>query len=218
MTTSLRLLVISDTFGTFVRESLEKHLETIKDCHAIILLGDLPAKIYPTLRNDYELTMRGLCVLGNHDGDDWTDWLPRYKFQHLHAALSSLSVDDHGVMFGGFSGSERYKAEGKWQWHNHEAERILKTFPPCDILMTHTTGIAPDGHQDDHRHKGLPAINGYMERCQPHLAFHGHFHLNYQKRYGKTQVVGCYGAVLIECDISGDMWRVNAKPITSFPW
>ena len=142
---------------TLVQDAIADNLESAQKCHALVLLGDLPARTYPMLREDFGLQMRGLCVLGNHDGDNWTDWLPRYKFQHLHTCFSTLKVDEREIMFGGFSGSERYKNEGSWQWQDNEAAKVLKQLPGCDIFMSHTTTEPPDGYHIDSRHRGIPA-------------------------------------------------------------
>lgn len=218
MSISLRLLVISDAFGSLVQNAIKEHMDAVQESHALVLLGDLPSVSYPIIRQELKLNMLGLCVLGNHDGDNWTDWLPRYKFQHLHLKTSTVKIDGCEIAFAGMSGSERYKNEGRWQWHDHEAHSHLKDFPYTDILMTHTTDAHPDGILDDHRHRGLPAIGKYIEKQQPYLALHGHFHKNYQKRIGRTQVIGCYGAVLLNCTIESNVWQVDVKPLVTFPW
>lgn len=217
LTTTLRLLVISDAFGSTIQNAIRQNLADVLRCDAVISLGDLPAKAYPALRGELGLGMTGLCVLGNHDSPEWAEWLPRYKFQHLHQNLASLRIGGREITFAGFSGSERYKpGNSDWQWEECEAAQILKTLPPCDILLTHTAPAPPPGYPQDNTHRGLSAIGGYIEAYQPRMALHGHFHQNYQRKQGETWIVGCFGAVLIQCMIADHSWQVEVQPLLKF--
>ncbi len=214
----LRFLVLADTFATMVRRAIQENIDLIQTCHALLLLGDLPARAYPALRKEFHLTQRGLCVLGNHDGENWSDWLPRYQVEHVHLKLAALRKDGREFIFGGFSGSERYTPDGCWQWENKAAENRLAAFSPCDILLAHTAPEPPPGYVPDNHHKGLPALGGYIDKHQPKLVLHGHFHQTYQQQRGKTLILGCYGAVLVDCTIEGECWQVNWKELNVLPW
>ena len=124
--TTLRMLVLTDAFGTVIQEAIDVNLEVIRQCDLLVLLGDLPAKTYPTLREEFELTMPGLCVLGNHDDESFTSWLPRYQFNHLHQEISTVTVGTQQIRFGGFSGSEAL-------WASSHASMAMghRTFGTC---------------------------------------------------------------------------------------
>lgn len=214
----LRFTVIADTFATMVRTAIQENIDLIHTCHALLLLGDLPAQAYPALREEFQLPMRGLCVLGNHDGEHWSDWLPRYQFEHLHLNLAAMRKDGREFIFGGFSGSERYKPDGHWQWDNRTAENLLANLAPCDILLTHTAPEPPPDYPADNRHSGLPALGGYIDKHQPKLALHGHFHQTFQQQRGETVILGCYGVVLLDCTIDGDSWQIQWKELNVPPW
>lgn len=218
MSITLKFLVIADTFGSMVRDAITEYWDDLQDCHAIIGLGDLPAKAYPAMREDCGLTARGICVLGNHDGQAWGDWLPRYKFDHAHNTVVAVRVGGRDFTIVGFGGSERYKRDGYWQWEDHQVRRAVRKLPHGDILITHTAPEPPEGYATDHRHRGLPPLKDYLEKHQPAVALHGHFHQNYRRQYGNTQLIGCYGAVILTCVVDGDAWQVDANPIITYPW
>jgi len=216
LTTTLRLLVITDAFGTVVREAIQAHMDAISRCDALVLLGDLPAQAYPTLRNELGLTMRGLCVLGNHDHESWRGWLPRYNFEYVHGKAAAVRIGGQDITFAGFSGSEAYKANNSLHWDDVEAARTLKDLPPCDILISHTAPAPPPEYPEDRNHRGLTPLGDYIRQHQPKVALHGHFHKNYQVTLGKTRVIGCYGAVLVQCMISDEKWQIEIQPLLDF--
>ena len=218
LTGTLRLLVISDAFGTIVQDAIREHLEDVLRCDALITLGDLPSKAYPALREELELDMRGLCVLGNHDDESYAGWLPRYNFQYLHTSLATLRIGGRDITFGGFSGSERYKSGfTELQWDDRDASRAIRELPYCDILLTHTAPEPPPGYQADRNHRGLPAINEYIQQHKPRVALHGHFHQNYQQTRNGTRIIGCFGAVIVQCIMSDDEeWQVEVQPLLTF--
>jgi predicted ATPase len=209
----LRLLVITDSFGTLVQNAISEHQEAIARCDAVISLGDLPAQAYAKLREDFALPMVGLCVLGNHDATSFDSWLPRYRFNHLHMALTTLRLGGRDIRFAGFSGSEKYKSGDEWQWDEREAERLLKRLPACDILLSHTAPEPPPNYHADNRHRGLPALGDYLRKHRPPVALHGHFHQNYTRPYAGTTLIGCYGAVLVQCMIASTGWTVEVQPL-----
>jgi tetratricopeptide (TPR) repeat protein/Icc-related predicted phosphoesterase len=216
LTTTFRLLVISDTYGTIVRQAIQDNLADILRCDALILLGDLPQSTYPSLRQDFKLTMPGFCVLGNHDHEDWVSWLPRYQFEHMHLQLATLKLGGREISLGGFSGSERYRSGeiNLLQWEERDAAKSLKDLAPCDILLSHTAGAPPPNYTPDRNHRGLRPLGDYIDRHQPHLAMHGHFHVNYQHWQGKTQLLGCYGVVLVQCMIgSQGHWQMEVQSL-----
>jgi Icc-related predicted phosphoesterase len=162
--------------------------------------------------------MPGFCVLGNHDHTDWGGWLPRYKFQHLHQKIASLRITGKEITLGGFSGAEVYAPGDDWHWTDEDAHHAIQQLPPCDILMTHTAGSPPPDYPLDRHHRGLPPIARYINTHQPPVALHGHFHHNYHTQNGRTQTIGCYGAVLLRCTVTAQTWQVEAKPINQNPW
>jgi Icc-related predicted phosphoesterase len=183
----------------------------------MILLGDLPSRTYRMLREDLGLTMRGICVLGNHDDESYETWLPRYDFEYVHLGLAAIRMDGRDITLGGFSGSERYASGQSLHWDGNEAARLLRELPGCDILVTHTAARPPEGYPANRSHMGLAEIGDYIDRKQPKIQLHGHFHRNYQAVEGQTQVIGCYGAVLVQVMITDDDdWRVEVQPLMSF--
>lgn len=222
LTTTLRLLVVTDSYGSLVRNAIEEHLADVLRCDALIVLGDVPQQTYPSLRQDFAFKMPGFCVFGNHDNQAWEEWLPRYKFDHLHLAIAGFKIGGREITFGGFSGSEQYRASDQYnnaevnllQWEDRVAARHMRDLPYCDILLTHTAGTPPPNYPADRNHRGLKAIHDYIAREQPKLSLHGHFHHNYQNRQGHTQIIGCYGAVLIQCMITADnQWHFEVQPL-----
>jgi|GEM_PF-1365056 len=219
LTKTLRFLVIADAFSTMVKNALNDYKDEILRCDAILLLGDLPSKTYPALRDDFALPMPGFCVFGNHDQASWSQWLPRYKFEYIHQTIGTLRVGGQEITFAGFSGSETYNNNSpELQWDDNAAKKALSRLPASDILLSHTIGTPPPGYAYDHVHRGLPAIGDYIEKYQPRLALHGHFHQNYQRKQGATTVLGCYGAVLVQCMITDDIWQIEVQPINKPLW
>jgi Icc-related predicted phosphoesterase len=126
-------------------------------------------------------------------------------------------MDGREITMGGFSGSERYAAGQSLHWSNEEAAQMLANMPACDILLTHTAAHPPEGYPANRSHMGLAEIGDYIGRTEPKVQLHGHFHRNYQAAIGETQVIGCYGAVLVQCMISDDdVWRVEVQPLLTF--
>ena len=109
-----------------------------------------------------------------------------------------LQVREHaGIRFGGFNGSWRYKSQGHFLYDQDEAEALLSSFPPVDILVSHNS---PRGihDRDDDVHYGFDALNSYIARANPRFIIHGHQHVNRETETGATRVIGVFGFRIID--------------------
>jgi len=176
----LNLLVIADD------ESLAPHLP---DCSVDILVscGDLPDGLIS------EAARRSNCreilaVKGNHDSS--APFPAPIKDLHLKV------FEFHGLRFGGFCGSWKYKPRGNYLFEDFEVEQLLASFPAVDVFVTHNSPrLIQD--RDDEVHTGFAAFNGYIQRAKPKLMLHGHQHQNVETVIAGTRVVGTFGHRLL---------------------
>jgi Icc-related predicted phosphoesterase len=127
-----------------------------------------------------------LAVRGNHD-----DPRPfQDPIQDLHMQVTEIK----GVLFGGFSGSWKYKDQGAYLFNQEEVNRMLANFPTVDVFIAHNS---PWGvhERDKDVHQGFEAFREYIDRVQPRYFFHGHQHVNQVTMIGNTEVVGVYGEI-----------------------
>lgn len=125
-----------------------------------------------------------LAVKGNHDSS-----APfRLPITDLHLKVHNI----HGVTFGGFCGSWKYKPKGNFLFEQGEVERWLKDFPSVDVFVAHNSPrLVHD--RDDEVHLGFVAFNSYIQRARPKLFLHGHQHHNVETILAGTKVIGTFG-------------------------
>ena len=127
-----------------------------------------------------------LAVRGNHDDPQpFPD-----PIKDLHIQVTEIK----GKLFGGFSGSWKYKDQGSYLFEQGEVSRLLENFPTVDVFIAHNS---PRGihEMDDDVHQGFDGFLEYIERVQPRYFFHGHQHVNQVTMMGETKVVGVYGEI-----------------------
>lgn len=109
--------------------------------------------------------------------------------------LDGKIVEISGVSFGGMAGGPRYKRGTQMMRTQEEADSLLSSLPPCDILITHE-GPYHLFHEDT-PHEGFLAIDTYIEKKHPALHLFGHQHIRYTGRVKDTITVCVYRAALI---------------------
>lgn len=172
----MTLLIIADD------ESL---LGTLPDLPAEVLIscGDLPDQTIQ--RAAQRCRCRHiLAVKGSHDS---SAAFPA-PIIDLHRRLHSI----HGITFGGFGGSWKYKPKGNHLFEQHEVEAALTTFPRVDIFVAHNSPRMIHDREDE-VHLGFTAFHGYVERTRPRWLLHGHQHVNKESTLGPTCIIGPFG-------------------------
>jgi Icc-related predicted phosphoesterase len=172
----MNLLIIADD------ESLGPQ---IPDCQVDVLVscGDLPDELILKVASKCHCK-EILAVKGNHDS---SAPFPA-PIRDLHLTVFSF----HGLKFGGFCGSWKYKPRGNYLFENDEVERYLVDFPPVDVFVTHNSPRLIHDREDE-VHLGFGAFNQYTERAKPKLMLHGHQHQNVESLLGTSRVIGTFG-------------------------
>jgi Icc-related predicted phosphoesterase len=149
----------------------------------LISCGNIP--------NDVIYGVAALCmptqifaVKGHHDTctnfpEDITD---------LHKNTTSF----HGVRFGGFCGSWKYKPKGNFLFEQAEVEEALKEFPEVDVFISHNSPRLIHDREDE-LHYGFVAYTNYITRTKPRLFLHGHQRISAETNLGTTKIIGTYG-------------------------
>lgn len=200
-TTFMKILVVSDkeVLHPYMDDDAESELFQNIDC--IISCGDLRAQYLNSLVAKAQAPL--FYVAGNHDF--------HYRHDRPHGTnLDSRIVEFNGLRLVGFQGSMRYNHKA-YQYTEKEMRRKVngvkrKLFfnRKVDIVVTHAPpyGIYPD---DDLCHRGFVAYSKFIEKYQPTLFLHGHYHLEYgraniQREYviGNTRVINCMGYYILE--------------------
>lgn len=152
-------------------------------CDVLVSCGDLndPAILRAAARCGCRHI---LAVKGNHDSAS----LFPAPIVDLHRQTFTV----HGITFGGFAGSWKYKPRGHHLFEQAEVEEALRDFPRVDVFVAHNSPRMIHDREDDVHH-GFTALNTYLARTRPHWLLHGHQHLNVETTVGSTQVVGTYG-------------------------
>jgi Icc-related predicted phosphoesterase len=157
----------------------------VLDCNVDVLIscGDLPDELILGAAKKCHCK-EILAVKGNHDSG--AAFAPPIRDLHLTV------FPFHGLKFGGFCGSWKYKPRGNYLFENSEVERFLTGFPAVDIFVTHNSPRQVHDREDD-VHIGFVAFNQYIERAKPKLMLHGHQHQNIESLVGRTRVIGTFG-------------------------
>jgi Icc-related predicted phosphoesterase len=161
----------------------------IPDCNADLLVscGDLPdAVILEAAKRCHYREI--VAVKGNHDSGG--------PFPAPIRDLHLNTFEFPGLRFGGFRGSWKYKPRGNYLFEESEVERLLASFVPVDIFITHNSPRLIHDREDD-VHIGFAAFNQYIKRSQPKLMLHGHQHQNVESMVGSTRVIGTFGHRLL---------------------
>ena len=165
---------------------------TVTDHSAEILisLGDLWEGSLEKARTVHRCSQL-FGVRGNHDTDvPFPD-----GFIDLHCRVARYG----NVVFGGFSGSWKYKPFGYHLYEQKEVSRLIRAVPAVDVFVAHNS---PRGYheRDEEVHQGFDAFVDYIDRHQPRYFLHGHQHLSRRSQRGRTTIIGTFGEELIELD------------------
>jgi len=171
-------------------------LDLLVECNGaelVLCLGDLGPFELPGLER---VTVPKLGVHGNHCGH----YFEAFGIADLHLRTGSFK----GVRFGGFEGSHRYKPDGAYQYTQAEAEALLASFPPVDVLVCHSPPYGINDEPDELAHVGFHALRAYLDRARPRYLLHGHTdpcEAARIDRYRDTEIVYVHGVRLVELDL-----------------
>ena len=115
-------------------------------------------------------------MLGNHDayGD-----LERRGI----ASLDDGILDICGVIFGGFSGSLKYKNADAPLLTDEESTEKARMLPTVDVFVTHD---GPKIETRNEAHAGLLGVCTYIEEKHPKYHFFGHRHERKEEKLKST--------------------------------
>jgi Icc-related predicted phosphoesterase len=108
-----------------------------------------------------------------------------------------------GLIFGGFEGCVRYKADPYAKMYTQEqATEMLQNFPKVDITMTH---CPPFGINDETEiaHQGFVALRKYLEQYQSKYWLHGHTYptgSDLVTEFGSTRIIYVSADKVVEID------------------
>ena len=167
--------------------------DCIQQADVLLSCGDIVDSVILGIAADCGCS-KVFAVKGNHDGRG--AFPPPIVDLHLHTETHQ------GVVFGGFNGSWKYKPRGHFLYEQHEADRLLASFPRVDVFVAHN---APRGIHDkeDDVHYGFGAFNAYIRRHHPRLFVHGHQHVDGETELDGTRVVGVFGPRFLELETAG---------------
>jgi Icc-related predicted phosphoesterase len=154
----------------------------------VVSCGDVDDNLIAEAGQAYRCTTI-LGIRGNHDRP-----LP-FAAPVIDLHLNRVAV--HGLAFGGFQGSWKYKPRGHYLYEKDEVIAALKQFPTVDIFVAHNSPRSVHDKEDD-THFGFEAFNEYIRQRRPKILIHGHQHTRVQTRVEKTLVIGAYGAQFFE--------------------
>ena len=131
----------------------------------VITLGDLEYADIASLEQITHIPKIG--VYGNHCFPGYMQQLGIFDM-HMH------TWEYGGVVFGGFEGCVRYKANPYAKMYTQEeATALLQHMPYVDVLIVHCPPFGVnDG--DDPAHIGFHALRTYVEEKKPKYLLHGH--------------------------------------------
>lgn len=187
----MKLLVIAD------RPPIEdsKVVAEQNGVDLVVTLGDLDGASLANLEKI--TTIPKLGVYGNHCSGNYFDGV---GITNMHM----MTWEYHGVKFGGFQGSLRYKKDPyAIMYTQEEAEHLFTNFPYVDVLLTHSPPYGIHDEHDDPVHQGLTAIRNYIDKQHPKYVLHGHVYVSpdvKRTKHGKTEVIFVYRQHVIELD------------------
>ncbi len=134
----MKAIVISDLHSDdlFVWERIKLAKEQNPD--VVFLLGDIKSTDLYVIENAFwndEIQIPIYGITGDDDTPNMFD-----KFEHI-TNIDSKVVDVCGYKVGGFAGSVKYRNGLYSMRKEEEAKTILDNMPPCDIFLSHETGL-----------------------------------------------------------------------------
>ncbi len=173
------------------REKIERILDR-NPVELICTLGDLDQFSLAELENITDIPKLG--VYGNHDSGLYFE---RLGIRNMHCT----TFEHHGLVFGGFEGSVRYKNDPDAALYTQEeAAELLKNFPRVDVMLVHCPPYGVNDEPDDLAHQGFKALRTYVEKKKPKHLLHGHTYPTADSlitRLGDTEIVYVYGDKIV---------------------
>lgn len=157
----------------------------------IVLLGDLEPAWTEGLA---AVAVPKIGVHGNHD-------LPGALGDVGAADAHLRRLETGGLTFSGFAGCPRYSRDGRFEWTQEEAERLIAGLPGADVLLTHSPPAGVNDDPSDRVHSGWTALGPWLERHRPAWLLHGHTQPPPERRVGAvgpTRVVHVRGAAALD--------------------
>ncbi len=143
-----------------VRKSIEEFQPEL-----IITLGDLDGFALAPFKNFPNIPKIG--IYGNHCSGNY---FPELGVGNMHLA----TWEYHGLKFGGFQGSLRYKSGDHPMFTQEEASALMEGFPYVDVFLAHSPPFGINDEPGDRAHEGFHALHKYIEEIKPKYFFHGH--------------------------------------------
>lgn len=172
----------------------------------IVLLGDLEPAWVEGLA---EVETPRIGVHGNHDAPEA---LEAVGTEDVHLR----GVTRGGLSFTGFAGSPRYSRDGRFEWTQEEAAKLVERLPGADVLLTHTPPAGVNDEPDDPVHRGWAALGPWLEHHRPAWLLHGHTLPppgRLVRRLGTTRVVHVRGAAIVDLDVAAPGLGVKRRPV-----
>lgn len=179
----MRSLVLADRPTDKPLSELIREVEP----EVILTLGDLQEWFLAPVAQ-FSIPVMG--VYGNH----CTEYFESLGITNLHLRAYQYG----GMIFGGFEGSNRYKAHGHHQWTQQEAWQMIRVLPRVDVMVCHSPPYGVNDHQDD-AHQGFYALNWYIKQYQPKYLLHGHTYPdNPMEWVEQTRIVYVHGHAVVD--------------------
>jgi Icc-related predicted phosphoesterase len=202
----MRILAVADAEDRALADHFDP--ERWRGVDLILSLGDLKPSYLDYLVSRLNVPL--LYVRGNHDAG--YEQAPPAGCDDVNGRVLKVG----GLRIAGLEGSRWYGGSGVEYSDRHMAFRAfmlglrIRLAGGVDVVMTHappTFGNPAIDDALDKVHAGFDSFRKLALAHQPRLFLHGHTHLNYgrnkrEQMLGRTRVIDCYGATLIELDPS----------------
>lgn len=174
------------------QRSIKDILATYK-IELICTLGDL--SLFDLLELKEITHIPKIGVYGNHCSGNY--------FEELGIINMHLKTFEYkGIIFGGFEGSVRYKANPFAKMYTQEeAFELLKDLPKVDVFISHSPPYGINDDPNDLAHTGFKALRAYIEEKPPKYFLHGHTYpqeSNIITKWDKTQIIYVFREKIIE--------------------
>ncbi len=144
---------------------------------------------------------------GNHDDHPRLRAMPAVTPRAIYQARGSVYEDADGTRFlfcgGAPSIDWEHRVPGKSWWPDEEViseaefDRAMSVIGPVHVLVTHDApdyppGFAPKGDAEFRKQsaRSMEMVAALIDRHQPELHVHGHWHHRYTRQSGNTKTVG----------------------------
>ena len=189
-------MLIADLHNIRYKEWQNFLLSISNDSFDVVgLLGDIYGQYLSEIRDTF-IDKKIIGVLGNHDQIGKFD---HYNIENIHGRI----IDVNGFAVLGVEGSVKYKYNDRLPLYTQEEMiKICDNFKKADIVLTHNSpyGIHDRYNLEDNDivHQGFIGLKNYIEKNRPKYCIHGHQHIDKATKYLDTNIVGVYGANILD--------------------